>query len=126
MEKRLITEKQEKAFRLVHHDFEGLTLAEAAERMGTTYQAVSKLLAQCEKVMPQFFPILSKQEVRCHHCLTVEGLSPKDIAQTLGISIKAVYLTLDRCAEKGLSFPGPRGNILSYKEWMDDIVKEKF
>ena len=123
---RLITEKQEQAFRLCHHEFEGFTLAEAAERMGITYQSVSKLLAQVEKVMPQFFPILSKQEAKCYHYLTVGGLSPRDIAQTLEISVKAVYLTLDRCRAKGLTFPGPRGCVLSYEEWMDSIVKHKF
>jgi len=126
MTKRLITSRQEKAFRLCRHEFEGLTLAEAAERMGTTCQSVSKLLAQVKKVMPQFFPILSKQEAKCYHYLTVEGLSPKDIARTLEISVKAVYLTLDRCKAKGLAFPGPRGNVLSYEEWMDSTVKHKF
>jgi len=125
-EKRLITERQEQALRLCHHDHEGLTLTEAAEHMGITHQAVSKLLAKVKKVAPQLFPILSKQEAKCYHYLTVDGLLPKDIAHTLNISVKAVYLTLDRCAAKGLSFSGPRGNVLSYKEWMDDIVKEKF
>ena len=126
MEKRLITEKQEEAFRLCHHDHEGLTEAEAAERMGITQQAISKLLAKVKEVAPQLFPIMTKQQAKCYHHLTVDGWSPQEIADHLGVSVNAVYLTFRSYKGKGLAFPGPRGNVLQYEEWMDNIVKEKF
>ena len=126
MEKRLITVKQEEAFRLCHQDFEGLTETEAAERMGVTQATISEHLANVKKIAPQLFPIMTKQQAKCYHHLTVDGWSPQEIADHLGISVNAVYLTFRSYKGKGLAFPGPRGNVLQYEEWMDDIVKERY
>ncbi len=124
--KRLLTEQQERAFRLCHHDYQGLSQTEAAAIMDVDQTTVSRLLAKVEKVLPQFFPILSKQEVKCYHHLTVDGWTPVNIANQLEISVMAVYLTFQRCKAKGLSFPGPHGKVLRYKPEMDNRVVNKF
>lgn len=126
MGKRVITERQERALKLVHHDFAGLSQSEAAEIMGVSQPVVSALLDKVEKVLPEFFPILSKQEAMCHHHLTVDGWSPSDIAAHLEISLNAVYLTLKRCKDKGLPFPGAHRKVLRYIPEMDNDVLEKF
>ena len=126
MEKPKLTERQKQALELCHHDFAGLDQQEAAEIMGVSQAVVSKLLAKVKKVLPDFFPILSKQEAMCHHHLTVDGWSPNDIATHLEISLNAVYLTFKRCKDKGLPFPGPHGKVLRYDESMDNEVIEKF
>lgn len=125
-QKRLITSRQEEALRLCHHLFDGHSQQEAAEIMGVKQPVVSELLAKVEKALPQFFPILSKQEAMCYHHLTVDGWLPNDIATHLELSLNAVYLTLRRCKDKGLSFPGPHGKVLRYVPEMDSEVTEKF
>ncbi len=117
MNKRLITEKQEQALRLVRHDLGGLSQDMAAIRMGISQQAISKLLAACEKVAPQLFPILTKQEARLYYCYMVEGWSPEEMVKadnnTGGnLTLNAVYKTFQRCKAKGLKFPGGRGKVL--------------
>lgn len=129
--KRLITEQQEKVIRLCHHDFEGLTQSEAAERMGISQQAVSKLLAKVEKVAPQLFPILTKFQARSYHHLMMDGWSVKDIAKHLETSSRSVYNALKACRDKGLSLPkSVCGNILRYEDydtdWIDEHTVEKF
>ena len=57
--KRLITKRQEQILRLCHHDFEGLTQEQAAEKLGVSRPVITKALACIEKIMPQYFPILT-------------------------------------------------------------------
>jgi len=71
--KRSITKKQEQALQLCHQDFGGLEQIEAAERMNISQQAISKLLAVVKKVLPQYFPIITKLEAQIYHYYMVEG-----------------------------------------------------
>ena len=93
MSKRLITKKQEEIFKLCHHDFEGLSQTEAAERLGITQSAVLQALACVEKVLPQFFPILTKQEAQIYHYYMAEGWEVDEISEYTGLTHNAVYLS---------------------------------
>lgn len=124
--KRIITEKQEQALRLCHQDFEGLEQVEAADIMGITQQAISRLLTAVEKVMPQYFPILTKAEAKRYHLFAVEGWSVEEIAEYLGLTPNSVYKALKRAKDKGMCFTEPKGRVLSYNESMDIEVKEQF
>lgn len=42
------------AYRLCHHDFEGLSTKEAAERMNITQREVNRLLERMEKAAPHY------------------------------------------------------------------------
>lgn len=125
-QKRTITERQEEAIRLCHHDFEGLTEIDAAERMGISQSAVSQLLSQVKKVAPQLFPIMTKFQAQCYHHLMCDGWSPDDIAERMDRQVNSVYKALQTCKLKGLPLPQAHGDIMKYTEDMDDKVIHKF
>lgn len=127
MYKRLITHRQEKALRLCHQDFEGLSQAEAAKRMNITQSTLSNLLAKTKKVLPQYFPILTKQEAECYHLYMDEGWSVDEIAEHFGLTPRSVYYALQRARDKGMPFTEARKKMLSYNSDMDDgQIKQKF
>jgi DNA-directed RNA polymerase specialized sigma24 family protein len=123
---RAITERQEEALRLCHHEFEGLTETEAAMHMGISQSAVSQLLSQVKKVAPQLFPIMTKFQAQCYHHLTCDGWSPDDIAERLYRQVNSVYKALQACKSKGLPLPQAHGDIMRYTEDMDGKVTHKF
>jgi len=123
---RLITEKQEQIFRTCHHYFGGLTQAETAEKLNMSQSAISDALKQVEKVMPQFFPILTKLEVQCYHFYCAEGWSVDEIAEHFGLTPNSVYKTLKRTKDKGMCFNEPKGRVLRYDPSMDAEIKQQF
>ena len=123
--KRLITERQEQALQLCHHDFEGLAQEEAAEKMGISRRAVCKLLAYVEKALPQYFPILTKLEAQVYHYYMVEGWEVDEIAEHVEKSPDAIYKVLQGAKAKGKFFR-KKGKILQYRPWMDAQVIQKF
>lgn len=128
MGKRLITERQEQALRLVHQDFEGLPPEEAAKRMGISQSALNGLLARLKK-NPRFrayFPILTKAEAERYHLYMVEGWSVDEIAEHFGLTPNSIYKTLQRAKDKGMFFTEAKGRILSYDESMDASIKQQF
>ena len=126
MNKRLITEKQEQALRLCHQDFDGLSQAEAAKQMNISQSALSELLVRVKKVLPQYFPILTKLEARIYHFYMNEGWDVDEIAEYLDSTPVSIYKTLQRARDKGMFFTEAKGRILSYDESMDVNVKQQF
>jgi len=126
MNKRLITKRQEEILRLCHHDFAGLSQAEAAKMLDISQSAVSDVLKHIEKVMPQMFPLLTKLEAKCYHHWTVDGWSMSQIARHLDQSENAIYKTLQRAKNKGMCFTEPKGRVLQYDPSMDSNVKHRF
>ena len=124
--KRLITIRQEQILRLCHHDFEGLTQEQAAEKLGVSRPVITKALMCIEKIMPQYFPILTKLEVKIYHHYMIEGWGVDEIAEYLNQSENAVYKTLQRTRDKGMYFSDAKGKALSYTPEMDAGVKQKF
>lgn len=133
MDKRLMTKKQERAFRLCHHNFEGLTQEEAAKIMGVSRRAINFLLLRVEKVLPQYFPIISKQEAKIYHYYMIEGWEVKEIAEHTGLTQNAIIKTFQRLRDKGMYFAESVGRILSYDKFIEDggdgidnMIKHKF
>lgn len=124
--KRLITKKQEQILRACHHDFEGLSQSEAAEKLGITQSAISDALARIKEIMPQMFPILTKLEAKRYHLYAVEGWNVDEIAEHLGSTPDSVYKALKRARDKGACFVKPKGRALQYDPSMDVNVKHKF
>ena len=124
--KRLITEQQEQILRLVHHDFDGLTQTEAAQRLNVPQSAISNALKYIEEVMPDFFPILTKLEAQIYHHYMIEGWSVDEIAEHIGLTPNSVYKTLKRAKDKGMYFTETKGRVLSYNSNMDANVKKQF
>lgn len=123
---RLITERQEQALKLCHHDLGGLTQTEAAEEMDISQPALSELLTAVRKVLPQYFPILTKLEMKCYHYYMVEGWPVGDIVQYMNKPACAIYDALQRVRTKGKYFPEAKRKILSYDPSMDINVKQRF
>lgn len=124
--RRLITEKQEQALRLCHHGFQGLSQTEAAKRMNVSQSTLSDLLAKVKKILPNYFPILTKLEAQCYHYYVIEGWDIEEIAEHFGLTPNSVYKTLKRTRDKGMCFSEPKGRILRYDPSMDTNVKQKF
>ena len=124
--KRLITKKQEQILRACHQDFDGLTQSEAANKLGISQSVISNALNRIEKVMSQFFPILTKLEAKCYHLFMVEGWPVDDIAEHFGLTPNSVYKTLQRTKDKGMFFTEAKGRVLQYSPDMDANIKKQF
>ena len=120
--KRTITQQEETAYRLCHHDFEGLSIDDAAVRMKITVASVKKLLTRVKHKAPQLFPILTTRQ-RAILSMYDERLNWKEIVELLGISEKVL--------EKDVAFLRKRGHLFTrkpdqYNPDMDGAVKTKF
>jgi transposase len=122
----VITKKQERILRLCHHDFGGLTQAEAAQRLGVSQSVISNALKYVEKVIPDFFPILTKLEAQIYHHYMTEGWSVDEIAEHFGLTPNSIYKTLQRVKNKGMYFTKAKGRALQYDPSMDANIKEIF
>jgi len=118
---------QEQIFRACHHYFDGLTQVEAAEKLHISQSAVSDVLKQVEKIMPEFFPILTKLEAQIYHLYGTEGWNIEEIAEHFGLTPNSVYKTLKRTKDKGMCFNKPKGRVLQYDPIIHDHqAKKKF
>ncbi len=127
MEQRKITEDEERAYRTCHHEFRGLSVPEAALRMGMQPARVRTLLRSLKAKAPQLFPILAYKQYRVYKMYTEEGMLQHQIAKKLGISQSSVNGLLGMCKKKGM--PGIEiklGRLVSYDNNMDDKVTRKF
>ncbi len=59
---RCISKLQETVYRLVHHEFGGKTVAEAAMALEIPETAVERLLAEMEEIAPQLFPLIPRAD----------------------------------------------------------------
>lgn len=126
MIKRLITSRQEQILKLCHQDFLGLSQTEAARKLGISQSAISNALKQIKKVLPQYFPLLTKQEAKRYHLFMVEGWSVEEIAEHFGLTPDSIYKALQRAKDKGMYFTNARKRILQYTSDMDINVKKRF
>ncbi len=125
---RQITELEEKAYRLCHHDFEGLTVAQAAIRMELREHIVRRLLKSLKRKAGQLFPILTKRQFLIYKLRTEKGHTQQEIAAILRTTQSNIHDVLDRMKEQGM--PGLNveglGDTVSYDSSMDKHVKQRF
>ncbi len=88
--------------------------------MGISQRAVCYLLTAVEKVLPQYFPIITKLEAQIYHYYMVEGWEVDEISEYTKSLPDTIYKTLQRAKVKGMFFTGAKGRILSYDTSMDD------
>src|SRR5271157_4599276 len=89
MPKRVLTKREETAIRLCHHDFKGLSVEQAAKRMGIKIHSVQDLLKDAERKAPQLFPILNTVE-RAVLALIDNGAKIDEMAAGLGIQTRRI------------------------------------
>ena len=121
--KRNLTEQEEQVIRLVHHDFGGLTIDEAAEKMGIRSYTAYTLLASAEKKAPQLFPILTSQQ---QFILAgwKTGASNADIAEVLGVKVRSIVDDITFLRKHKYIYDKPKE--IPYAPHMDDQIREKF
>ena len=132
--KRLITKRQQEILMCVHHDFQGLSREEAAKKLGISSRAINKALEAVKRVLPQYFPLLTKLEIKCYHFYTGDGWKVQEIAEYMEISIDSVQNALRRAKNKGMWWPKGLGRRKSWddlkekygEEWLAKITREKF
>ncbi|HDY88528.1 hypothetical protein LCGC14_0360330 [marine sediment metagenome] len=122
---RILTIPEEQAYRLCHQDFDGLTTAEAAEKMGISQRRIQQLLQNVEQKCPQLFPVLTKRQVEIQSLINDEGCNFRQIALISGISIHAVGNMVEALKAKGI-YLEKRKPTLSYQKWMDGQIVNRF
>ena len=123
---RTISERQEQILRAVHHDFKGLSQADAAKVLGISQQTVCKELALMKKLIPQMFPILTQMEVKYTHYYDVEGWTGIEIAEYFEVEPSIVYKTVQRAHKKVGPAHKNKDRVSKYDPNMDDDIKEQF
>lgn len=123
----MLNHQEVKVYRLCHHSFDGLTAAAAATVMDLSPRHIGRILEGIEKKAPQLFPTLTKLQARDYHLYVEEGWKMKEIAGNSGRTIPTVQKSIEQCVAKGMpKVTRKKREVLSYKNWMDGCVKEKF
>jgi len=125
---KLITEQEQRAYRLCHHEFEGLTVEQAAKVMKVHVATIYRLLDSLKQKTPQLFPILSQYQWTVYKMFVDEGLPQHRIAEKFGVTREDITQVLQRIKDKGV--PGLNlGGInhpLSFTPEMDNHIIRKF
>lgn len=117
----IISDEVIRVFKLCHHDFKGLTVPQAAAKLGCTERNVYDLLTKAEEAMPSMFPILTPRE-QVILCLYSQAVVNREvIALGLGISIDTLEREVTWLREKG-----HLKNTVSYHPFLDNEVEEQF
>jgi len=102
--------------------------------LGISSRAINKALEAVKRVLPQYFPLLTKLEIKCYHFYTGDGWKVQEIAEYMEISIDSVQNALRRAKNKGMWWPKGLGRRKSWddlkekygEEWLAKITREKF
>ena len=123
--KRLITEYEEQVYRLRHHNHEGLTAREVAEKLNISPERVNQILRSLKAKAPQLFPLLAKQQTKIYKLITEQGMTYPQVAAILRISPHTIEQSVKAMKTRGIHFQ-PRPTTRQYEPHMDENVKRKF
>jgi transposase len=130
-QKRNITHFEESVLRLVHHQFGALTQADAADLLGVSESVISRTLNdlrfRSRKVRPirVMFPILTQHQYSVFKCFADEGMTIRETADKLEMSVSAVKDVLGKIKAKGQTLPRPI-QYSHYAPSMDAVVSGVF
>ena len=122
MTKRNLSYLEEKLLQLVHHDFDGLSTKEAAERMKCSFKTIETMLKQIEKIAPQLFPILTPQH-RAILLMYDKHMSRASIAVALGVTEQELHKEIAFLRKHKFLW---NRKVDQYDPLMDSRVKERF
>lgn len=122
MKKRTLSHFEEKVLRTCHHDFGGLSIEEAAKKIGCLPGTVKRALKRIEKKCPQLFPIITPQH-RAILLMYDKHMSRASIAVALGATEQKLH--------KEIAFLRKHKFLWNrkpdqYSPLMDGSVKERF
>ncbi len=124
-EDRVLTRREEEIIRLLHHDFEGLTQIEVADRLDCTQQNIANAVARIKIKAPQLFPFMTKNQKYVLDCITEMGLKHKAIAVLLKVSEHAIAEIVRQLKDKGIKV-NQAPKTKRYEDFMDGNIREKF
>ena len=124
-DKRVISKFDEKVYRCCHHNFQGLSQADAAKKLNVSQSTISRALLRVKAKAPQLFPLLSPQQNLVHTHITGFGATHEQVAQFLGVSLGAVEKTVAQLRSKGVCLNVPSATV-RYASYLDHEVKQKF
>lgn len=124
---RLITERQERIYRMRHHDFAGLTTKQVAAILGVTPKCISCHMQKLKSIAPQLFPILTPRQMDVYVLHEKMGMTHPEVEKYLGTSVGTSAATVRCMRKKGMFF---QSNCLhgvnAYSPWMDYKITRKF
>ena len=122
MEKRILSHLEEKILRLVHHDFGGFSIEEAAKKMGCSPETIETMLKQIERKCPQLFPILTPQH-RAILLMYDKHMGRTSIAVALGVTEQKLHKKIAFLRKHKFLW---NRKVDQYDPSMDGHVKERF
>ena len=123
---RHITHRQEQIYRMRHHDFGGMTTKQVAAMLGITTHSIARYMWEMQKIAPQLFPILTRQQADIYHMCVNVGLEQKVIAGILNISKNHVATQIHRLRGKGMYVPRRLHYVLYMPKAHDHQIRQKF
>ncbi len=130
-QKRNMNEFEVSVIRAVHHEFGGMTQGEAAIELGVSESAVSRTLDDLRfrsrkvRALRIMFPILTQHQFSVFKCVVNRGLTIRQTAGEMKMSVSAVKDVLGKIKAKGQVLPRPI-QYGHYTPAMDAIVSERF
>lgn len=126
MNKRRICEETEACYKLVHHEFEGKSVKEAAKIMAVSEATVKRLLAEMEKIAPQCFPIIPRAEWSLWQAW-LDNTTISDLAMEQGCSERTINRRIAKL-QKQLDYtkPSTKTTLLGWRELIDEDIRERF
>jgi predicted DNA-binding protein (UPF0251 family) len=121
VKKRLITEREEQAYRLCHPDFDGLPIDQAVTKMGISRKAILWLLNSVRHKAPQLPPVLTPRQQLILMLAGDKGQTPEQIAASTGLSAQYVRQVIARL--EAAAFVMPKVETLQYTTGMDAGLK---
>ena len=122
MVKRNLSHLEEEVFRACHHDFGGLSIEEAAEKIGCIPGTVKLVLKRVEKKCPQLFPILTPQH-RAILLMYDKHMSRASIAAALGVTEQELHKEITFLRKHKFLW---NRKVDQYDPLMDGRVKVRF
>jgi len=119
---RKISDDEERAFILCHHDHHGRSVESAAVIMHVTVKEVKQLLRNVKRKAPQLFPILTLQH-RVILAMYGQGISRAAIVEGLGITLSVLKRRVGFLRRHG--YLRDR-KMVRYQLHMDSQVVQKF
>ena len=133
--KKILSDQEVQTIRLCHHDFDGLSIKQAALKMGLSQRRIQQLLQSAKRKAPQMFPILTPRQADVQYFISEYKYTYKQIAKELHISEQTVVKTVRTLREKGAYIEkrkptiqlwvGDNDEILN-RDHLDDKIIQKF
>lgn len=124
MTKRLITRREEEIYQLCHPDFDGLSIDQAAKKLGVGRETVIRHLNSIRHKAPQLSPVLNTRQKLVLSLIKSGKINSTTIASLTTIpesTVRGIIAVLET-----YGFVMPKTETRSYTPGCDSRVAERF